>query len=391
VRAKVQEFVQALLDEEVTAALGRAKSVRRAKLDAVRGARNGYGNSRRLALMAGTIRVRRPRVRDLEERFVSRVLPLFQRRTWAVGETLAELYLHGLAHRDFEYALRAVLGEGAPLSATSIGRLRDRWQADYTAWNDRPLAGERIVYLWADGLYVKAGLEKGKAALLVLIGGRADGRKVVLAIASGQRESTESWRHLLRAVAARGLAAPQVTIADGHLGLWAALAEVFPTSEEQRCWNHRIVNILDQLPKRAQVGAHQQLTRIAYAETRAAAERERRAFVRRYGRSAPTAVARLEADWERLVTFYRFPHAHWRHLRTTNIIESPFAMVRLRTTAAKRFRHVPNATALIWKLLLVAEQSFQRLNAAELLPAVADGARFIDGVRLVTGSKEVAA
>jgi len=391
VRDKIQELVQALLEEEVTALLGRAKSVRRGAVDAGGGSRNGYGRPRRVALHAGTIVVRRPRVRGMDTRFTSQVLPLFKRRTGTVADTLRDLYLHGLALGDFEQALRGVLGAGAPLSASSIARLRERWTADYEAWRTRSLADEELVYLWADGLYVKAGLEDAKAALLVIIGVRRDGQKVILALESGQRESTHAWLQVLRDLHGRGLRPPRVVVADGHLGLWAALAQIYPTSDEQRCWNHRIVNVLDQLPHQEQPTGRRLLRDIAYAETRAEAERRRLLFARRYEARAPKAVAILRNDWDRLMSFYQYPTAHWHHLRTSNVVESPFAAVRLRTSAAKRFKKVQNATAMIWKLLIVAEQHFRRLNAPHLLAEVADGARYADGKRVVVNKVEAAA
>ncbi len=288
---------------------------------------------------------------------------------------------HGLALGDFERALRSLLGEGAPLSPASLQRLKAQWQHEYEAWKRRRLDELEIVYVWADGLYVKAGLETGKAALLILIGALTDGRKVVLAVESGQRESKESWGAVLRDLRMRGLKPWRCTIADGHLGIWAALAEQQPTAAEQRCWNHRIVNVLDAIPTKHQAEAKPLLTALPYAETQVECERLRDQFSRRYRMLAPKAVDRLHTDWERLVTFYQFPKAHWRHLRTTNVVESPFAAVRLRTTAGKRYKRVESATALIWKVLRVAEQTFRRLNAPELLPAVYAGTQYVDGVQ----------
>lgn len=389
-RGEIQAFVQRLLEEEVDALLGRTKSARRTA-DTPAGYRNGHGRPRQLALTSGTITVQRPRVRGLEERFVSRVLPLFQRRTREIGTLLPELYLHGLATGDFELALRGLLGDAAPLSASSIQRLKADWQAQYAAWRQRDLHDLPLVYLWADGLYVKAGLEDTKAALLVLIGALADGRKVVLAVESGQRESAESWAAVLRALKARGLGAPKLTVADGHLGLWGALAQVWPASAEQRCWNHKLRNVLDAVPDKAQPEVRAHLQRIAAAESRAAAERERRAFHLAYAKRFPRAVDRLDHDWERMVAYYAFPQAHWRHLRTTNVVESPFDAVRLRTSAAKRFKKVENATALIWKLLLVVEQHFRKLNAPHLCAEVYAGVAYRDGHRVVTPTRDRAA
>jgi putative transposase len=392
VREQIQRFIQALLEEEVTALVGRPKSARRAAVDAPKGLRNGYGKPRRLTLTAGTITVRRPRVRGLDARFVSRILPLFKRRTREVGELLPRLYLHGLALGDFELALRGLLGAAAPLSPASLTRLKAQWPLEYEAWKRRRLDDLEVVYVWADGLYVKAGLEDSKAALLVLIGALTDGRKVVLAVESGQRESKESWGAVLRDLRARGLQPWRCTIADGHLGIWAALAEQQPTAAEQRCWNHRMTNVLDAIPTKHQAQARRLLCAMPYAESRVACEELQAQFAKRYSQLAPKAVERLAADWERLVTFYQFPREHWRHLRTTNIVESPFAAVRLRTAAAKRFKKVDSATALIWKLLQVAEQTFRRLNAPELLPAVYAGAKYVNGIKQnVRNHQEVAA
>jgi transposase-like protein len=392
VRDHIQRFIQTLLEEEVTTLLGRPKAARRGAVDASAGMRNGYGKPRRLSLTAGTISVRRPRVRGLNERFVSRVLPLFKRRTREVGELLPTLYLHGLALGDFDLALRGLLGDAAPLSPASLTRLKAHWQLEYEVWKQRRLEDFEMVYVWADGLYVKAGLEDTKAALLVMIGALTNGQKVVLAVESGQRESKEAWGAMLRDLRARGLKPWRCTIADGHLGIWAALGEQQPTAAEQRCWNHRITNVLDAVPTKHQAEARTLLCAMPYADTQAACEELRAQFDKRYRQLAPKAVERWGGDGERLITFYQFPREHWRHLRTTNAVESPFAAVRLRTTAAKRFKKVDTATAMIWKVLQVAETTFRRLNAPELLPAVYAGVKYVDGIKQIAAHhQEVAA
>ncbi len=382
-RTQVQTFIQQLLEDEITDLLGRAKSVRRSAVDAPVGARNGHGQPRKLTLMNGTITLQRPRVRDLEERFVSRLLPLFKRQTPEVSALLPELYLHGLSLGDFELALRGLLGDGAPLSASTLVRLKATWQAQYAAWQQRDLSTLELVYLWADGVYVKAGLEDSKAALLVLIGADAEGCKHVLAVVSGERESVPSWTAVLRDLKARGLCAPKLTIADGHLGIWGAIATIYPTSQEQRCWNHKLRNVLDLVPRKRQAEVKALLQQIASAATQRAATTLRDTFARTYGRLVPKAVACLERDWDRMVAYYAFPKEHWKHLRTTNVIESPFAAVRLRTSAAKRYKKVDNATTLIWKTLLVVEQHFRKLNAPNLCADVYQEITFIDGVRAV--------
>src|SRR5882762_354688 len=392
IRQVAQKWMQRILEEEVTEHLGRLKSQRRSRIDAEPGYRNGYGKPRQLALSNGTISVRRPRVRGLSERFESHILPLFKRHSEEVGELLPELYLHGLSSGDFDLALRGLLGEGAPLSASSIDRLKAVWQAEYEEWKQRLLSDLEVVYLWVDGIHVKAGLEKDKAAVLVVVAALRDGRKVVVAVESGQRESTESWSAILRDLKQRGLNCPKLVIGDGHLSIWGGLANVFPEAQEQRCWNHRIVNVLDKVPQKDEATAKEMLTAIPYAETREEAARKKRVFQEWCAKKGYEAAAQvLDHDWERMTTFYRFPKEHWKHLRTTNVVESPFARVRLRTTAAKRYKKVKNATAVIWKTLLVAEKSFRKLNAPELLAEVAEGAVYVNGVRIKKGKKRVPA
>lgn len=380
IRQKAQEYIQEILEDEVERFLGRKKSARIAAVDGTAGYRNGHGKPKKMSLMNGTISVRRPRMRNTEERFESKIIPFFKRRSKEVGQLLPELYLHGLAAGDFDLSLRGLLGDGAPLSASSIARLKAKWQLEYEEWKNQDLSSMEVVYQWADGIYVKAGLDKDKAALLVIIGALTNGRKVFLACESGYRESKESWSGVLRDLTARGLKLGKLTIADGHLGIWSALSELHPQGKEQRCWNHKIRNVLDSLPKRVRFEAGEFLKTIPYAETEDDCERLRDAFVRRYERDYPKATKKLMSDWDRMVTFYSYPKEHWVHLRTTNIVESPFSSVRLRTNAAKRFKKVQNATAMIWKLLLVAEKSFRSLKGYWLLSDVYSEKMFVDGV-----------
>jgi putative transposase len=391
-RQQVQGWLQDLLEEEVTAFLGRIKSQRRAP-DTTAGTppagyRNGHGKPRAVTTPAGTVTVLRPRVRGVDERFASRVLPLFAKRTPAVEELLPQLYLHGLAAGDFDQAMRGLLGEEAALSASSMVRLKAKWQQEYDLWRSRSLSEQTVVYLWVDGIYVKAGLEKEKAALLVAVAALADGSKVILAVEAGVRESTESWSRLLRALKQRGMNSPRLVIGDGHLGIWGALANVYPEAGEQRCWNHRIVNVLDRVPKKKQGQVTVWLREVMYAPTREKAVEQKEKFQRWCeGQGLGEAGGLLDEDWERLVAYYDYPKDHWKHLRTTNPVESPFASVRLRTTAAKRYKRVENATAMIWKLLLVAEQSFRKVNAPELMAKVASGATYVNGIRCWTELK----
>ena len=375
VRKMVQRFIQMILEEEVEEFLDRKRYERRSPVDGNPGYRNGYGKVRRFSMKTGTIKVRRPRVRDTEERFESRILPLFKRRTEEVGELLSELYLHGLSRGDFELALRGLLGDGAPLSVSSIQRLKAKWEAEYREWKEEDLSKLEVVYMWADGIYVKAGLEKEKAALLVVI----VGLKEIVAVESGFRESKESWGRVMRDLERRGLKAPKLVIADGNLGIWAAIAEVYPEVKEQRCWNHKIMNVLDNFPRKVQPEAKEYLMRMVNAESLAECEKWKRKFKEVFGSNYPKACETLDRDWERMVSFYEFPKEHWRHIRTTNVIESPLASVRLRTYVARRFKKVRNATALIWKVLMVAEKRFRKLNAPHLLEDVYNGVRFVNG------------
>lgn len=392
VRGQVQGLIQNLLEEEVTELIGRHRHARRQGIDAPEAYRNGYGKPRRLTLSSGTVTVRRPRVRNLEERFESRILPLFVRRTGAVADLLPELYLHGLSLGDFDLALRGLLGEKAPLSASTVSRLKEKWQVEYAAWSRRRLDELEVVYLWVDGVYLRAGLEKDKAALLVAVAGLADGRKVLVAMQAGHRESEDAWGALLRDLRERGMNVPRLVLGDGHLGIWAGLRNVFPEAAEQRCWNHRIVNVLTKIPKRSQAQARMMLRGIPYANTIEEAVRLKDEFQKWCrGRGLHPAADLIDSDWDRMVTFYRFPKAHWRHLRTSNAIESPFAAVRLRTDAAKRFKKVENATAVVFKMLLVAEKRFRKLNSPELLKEVFLGVTFHNGVPLKRQQTEAAA
>ena len=284
VRSQVQRLIQELLEEEVTAFLGRAKSALRSDSDNDTGYRNGYGRARRLTLSSGTIQLRRPRVRDTEEQFESRLLPLFVNRTRKVAELIPELYLHGLSEGDFDLALRGLLGEDAPVSASTVARLKSKWNDELAQWRSRPLDDLEVVYMWVDGVYVKAGLEKEKAAVLVVMAALSDGSKVVVSAVPGYRESTENWSEVLRDIKRRGLSCPRLVVGDGHLGIWGALRNVYPQAAEQRCWNHKIVNVLAKLPKRQQDQAKLMLRPIPYAQTRTEAERLAQRMLKRFQR-----------------------------------------------------------------------------------------------------------
>lgn len=371
VRGQIQEFIQGLLEEEITELLGRVKGERKEKPEEQMGYRNGYGKRRRFAMSMGTIEVRRPRVRGLEERFESRVLPMFKRHSREVAALLPELYLHGLASGDFELALRGLLGAGAPLSASSLQRLKGEWEVRYEQWKAEPIEEEEVAYLWADGIYVKAGLGKEKCALLVVIGAMKDGSKRFLALEPGYRESTESWAGVLRQLRARGLKDVRLIVGDGNLGLWAAVGDVFPHAAEQVCWNHKALNVLDAVSKKEQPQVRQHVRDMMYADSRAEALKARKKFENAFAHNAK-AVRSVVDNWDRLTAYYDFPHEHWKHLRTSNIVESPFSRVRLRTAASRRFKSQSNATCLIWKTMMISQKTFRKLNAPELVEKVAE-------------------
>lgn len=377
-RRKIQEHLQDLLEQEVTEWLGRERNERKQSGLEQAGYRNGYGKRRRFTMSVGTVEVRRPRVRDLGERFESRVLPLFKRQSEAVRGLIPELYLHGLASGDFELALRGLLGEGAPLSASSLQRLKQKWEVEYEQWKGTPIEEKDWAYLWADGIYVKAGIGKEKAALLVVIGVKGDGEKRYLALEAGYRESKESWAGVLRGLKARGVRNVRLFVGDGHLGLWAAVGEVYPQAQEQLCWNHKMMNVIDGVSKREQVQAKSHLSAMMYAEDRPQALKERKKFEQAFGHN-PKAVKTVVENWARLTTYYDFPREHWKHLRTSNVVESPFSRVRLRTTASRRFKSQVNATCLIWKTMMVAEKSFRKLDAPQLVENVARGSKYDNG------------
>ena len=387
VRMKVREYIQDLLEAEIEELLGRQKSERRKLVDSPLVYRNGYGKERKLTLGCGTIALRRPRVRGLEKRFESQVLPLFAKRTPEVNRLIPDLYLHGLALGDFDLALRGLLGKDAPISAGTVARLKEKWQAEWAEWRQRSLDGLEVVYVWVDGVYVMAGLEKDKAALLVAIGGLSNGEKVVLTVEPGYRESNESWSAVLRDLTERGMNRPRLVVGDGHLGIWGALSNVYPGVLEQRCWNHKVMNVLDKLPRKVQAQGKLGLQRIFLAESLKEAEDNRKLFTDWCKKESYLgAKEAMERDWVRMVTFYQFPKEHWRHLRTTNIVESPFAALRLRTAAAKRFKKVPNATAVIWKMLLLAERRFRKLDAPEKMQQVFRGVQFENGAEVMSSS-----
>jgi len=296
-----------------------------------------------------------------------------------VAEVLPLLYLHGLSTSDFAPALTQFLGSGAGLSAATVNRLTAQWQDEAATFNTRSLAEVDYVYCWVDGIHLKVRLEQDKVCLLVMIGVRADGRKELIALADGHRESTESWADLLRGCKRRGMRAPVLAVGDGALGFWAAAREVFPDTREQRCWFHAAGNILDCLPKSAQPGARAALAEIYQAEDRAHAETAAKAFVADYGVKWPKAAAKITLNLDVLLEFYNYPAEHWVHLRTTNPIESTFATVRLRQRVTKGPGNRAAGVAMAFKLIESAQSRWRAVNAPHLVALVRAGAKFHNG------------
>jgi putative transposase len=352
--------------------------------------RNGHHEPREVTTAAGAVPVRAPRVNDkrIDEvtgqrmRFSSAILPAWARKSPRVAEVLPLLYLHGLSSSDFAPALEQFLGTSAGLSAKTITRLTEQWQGEAAAFGKRSLAGTDFVYVWVDGIHLKVRLEQDKVCLLVMIGVRADGTKELIALDDGHRESTESWADLLRSCKRRGMRAPVLAVGDGALGFWAAVRTVFPETREQRCWFHKIGNVLNCLPKSAQPGAKAALAEIWNAEDKEHAEAAARAFAADYGAKWPKAAAKITEDLDVLLAFFDYPAEHWIHLRTTNPIESTFATVRLRQRVTKGPGSRAAGIAMAFKLIESAQTRWRTVNAPHLVALVRAGARFEQG-RLV--------
>jgi putative transposase len=351
--------------------------------------RNGYLPGRAIQTGLGDVEVKQPRVHDRRpaperEKFTSAILPPYLRRTRSLEELIPWLYLKGVSTGDFAEALQALLGPDAPgLSATTITRLKATWEGEFEAWGKRSLAGKHYVYVWADGVHFNVRLEQDRQCILVLMGATADGRKELIAVADGYRESEQSWRELLLDCQARGLTIePSLAVGDGALGFWKAIGQVWPSTLPQRCWVHKTSNVLDKLPKGVQPKAKAALHAIYEAEGREAAEKAFDLFVATYEAKYPKAVECLAKDRGPLLTFYDFPAEHWRHIRTTNPIESTFATVRLRTVKTKGCGSRVACLTMVFKLMESASRSWRSLNGSARLQAVISGAKFVDGIEV---------
>jgi putative transposase len=353
--------------------------------------RNGRARERKVTVGSGTIPINAPRVNDKRvddqgerQKFSSRILPAYARRSPKVGEVIPILYLRGLSTGDFKPALEQLLGEDAAgLSATTISRMCKEWEEHHDRFRKRLLSFSRYAYLFMDGIHVSVRLgEDPKVCLLIVIGVREDGEKELLAVEDGYRESTESWAGVFRDLKRRGLNEPKLVVGDGALGAWAALREVYPEAGEQRCWFHASGNVIDCLPKRLHSRAKGLLSEIIEAPTRKDARLALEVFREEYGAKYPKALAKLDRDWTQLTAFYDYPAEHWRHLRTTNPIESAFATVRLRTRVTKGAGSKTAALAMAYKLLATAQERWRRFNGHHLVADVLDGVKFKDGIKV---------
>jgi putative transposase len=360
--------------------------------------RNGHLPPRELTTGIGAVKVQQPRVRDRRspdeaEPFSSKVLPPYLRKTKSVEELIPWLYLKGISTGDFSEALASLLGPQATgLSASTVVRLKAVWEEEFQAWNKRSLEKKEYVYVWADGVHFNIRLEEDRQCILVLMGATADGKKELIAVLDGFRESEQSWKELLLDVQARGLViAPKLAIGDGALGFWKAVKQVWPAIREQRCWVHKTANVLDKLPKGIQPKAKAKLHEIWMAESRVEANRAFDLFVGTYDAKYPKATDCLSKDRSELLAFYDFPAEHWIHIRTTNPIESTFATVRLRHRKTKGSGSRVACLTMVFKLMQSAEKKWRLLNGAVLLPDVIAGIPFLDGIKSTIQPEESAA
>ena len=360
--------------------------------------RHGFLPTREIQTGIGPVEVKVPRVRDrgatsgdARIRFRSSLLPPYLRRTKSIEELLPWLYLKGVSTGDFSEALAALLGKDAPgLSSSTIARLTAQWAADFEAWRKKDFTGKRFVYLWADGIYITPRLEE-RQCLLVIMGADEWGRKDILAIADGYRESTQSWREVLLDLKARGLTmAPQLAIGDGAMGFWAALSEIYPETKVQRCWVHKTGNVLNAMPKSVHTKAKEKLHDIWQADTRKDAEKAFDLFVETYGVKYEKAAQKLIKDRDTLLAFYDFPAEHWKHIRTTNPIESTFATIRHRTGRTKGCLSRKTALAMIYQLVCSARKRWRKLDGPNRLPEIIKGIEFKDGLPVISNETHAA-
>jgi putative transposase len=393
-RAGARKMLAEALEAEVEDYLQAAKGERDGDGHALV-VRNGYARGREVLLGAGSVEVRAPRVNDKRvdedgqrRRFKSVILPPYMRRSPKVKEVLPLLYLHGLSSGDFVPALKEFFGSEAGLSSAAITRLSEHWQQEHEHFMSRDLSERDYVYLWVDGIHTNVRLgSDARLCCLVVLGARLDGTKELVALADGYRESEESWAELLRDLKKRGMRAPELAVGDGALGFWSALRDVFPEARCQRDWVHKTMNTLDEMPKSIHARAKAAIKEITHAENKRGASKAIEDFAREFSAKWPKAVSRIVEDEDALLTFYDFPAEHWRHLRTTNPIESVFAPVRARTDITKGPGSRRAGLAMIFKLMEAAEGRWRKLSGSHLVALVRAGAKFRNG-ELVEGCEE---
>jgi transposase-like protein len=398
-RQGAKKMLAQALQAEVEAYLQAAEGERDEQSQALV-VRNGHARSREILCGAGAIEVRAPRVNDKRvdeatgerKRFKSSILPPYMRRSPKVSEVLPLLYLHGLSSGDFAPALKEFFGSEAGLSPATVVRLTEQWQREREAFMERDLSEKDYVYVWVDGIHTRVRLgQNERLCCLVMMGARLDGKKELIALQDGYRESEESWAQLLRDLKKRGMRAPILAIGDGALGFWAAVRDAFPETRHQRDWVHKTANVLDALPKSVHKRAKKAVQEITEAENKSEAKKAIKEFAEEFGTKWPKAAAKIEDEEEALLTYYDYPGEHWRHLRTTNPIESPFATVRARTDITKGPGSREAGVAMIFKLLEAAEGRWRRLNGYRLVPLVRAGARFVNGELVERNEEKYAA
>jgi transposase-like protein len=391
-RSGARELLQQAVEAEVAEFITQHRELKDER-ERQRVVRNGYQPERTIQTGIGDVPVKQPRVRDRggKIKFSSNILPRYLRRTRSLEELLPWLYLKGVSTNDFATALTALLGADAPgLSAATISRLKEVWKEEQQQWSRRDLSGKNFVYLWADGVHFGVRLEDASQCILVVIGATADGKKQLLAMGDGYRESEASWQELLLDLKQRGLTIdPKLAIGDGALGFWKALPQVFGTTRAQRCWVHKTMNVLNKLPQGLQAKAKADLHEIWMAESRVDAAQAFDNFLLTYEAKYPKATECLAKDRDPLLTFYDFPAEHWLHIRTTNPIESTFATVRLRTTKTRGCVSRAGLLAMVFKLVKTAEQNWRTLKGHALLAQVIEGVKFKDGLQ--EGAQRIAA
>jgi putative transposase len=390
IEAEAEAFLTAMREERL--ADGRQRLVR-----------HGHSPERVIQTGIGPVPVRRAKIRDRADvaseeageriTFTSAILPRWARRTRSLEALLPVLYLRGISTGDFQEALAALLGREAPnLSPSVIGRLKEDWQAEYDRWQRCDLSARRYVYIWADGVYLQARMEDDAACMLVIIGATPEGRKELVGFQVGVRESAQSWRELLVGLKARGLSvAPEIAVGDGAMGFWKALDEIFPGTRHQRCWQHKLVNILNKVPKSVQPNMKTDLREVRDAPDRASAKAAVAVFAEKYGAKYPKAVDCLTKDQEALLAFLDFPAEHWDHLRTANPIESVFATVRHRTVRTKGALSQKTARLMVFKLIMAASKTWRRLKGEHVLPMLIAGVTFTDGIAVTATADQRAA